>query len=699
MGFLSPWFLLGALAVAVPIWVHLIRREQAVRIPFSSLMFLRRVPIKSVYRQKLQHLLLLVSRTLLVLLIAAAFARPYIRGTTMTGLGTGGQKRVAIVLDNSMSMQVGGRWERALEAARDAIAGLSEQDEAQIVSFASEFQIQNLPTSDKTSLRTTLAGISPTASTTSYEHAFRAVERLQEDSDQPLSVVFISDMQKAGLGGSSQMLPAPMVAEFRIVDVGEENVPNWTIEDVRVRPRIYRQRYPERLRVIVRGFGTEVTNKEVVFSLTGKIMQRKTVQVPASGVATVEFDSFDVPIGSNRGEVRISPADGLPPDDSFQFTLERREPYRLLFLREAGEERELYYIRNALGAEADSPWVLDARTPGEAVSVSGNNYAAVILSNVARLPNEVVGMLRTVVGKGGGVLITAGNRLPAPALEEQLKELWPARTLERRMLTRDTERLVLLGEFERDHPVFRELQESGAESLRSVEVYAYLRLQPENKVLLRLANGDPALVEKLWDQGRVLLFASSFDNVWSDFPLHPVFLPLAHQLIRYTAQLPAEPSAYRIPTTISLASFRQSGAAAAGFVWDVIGPDGKREVPLEEERRPDYLVLRRPGFYEVQLRDGEHLIAANPDPLESDLQQLPAEDRTLWQASGQTPEQIAVAASASESERRQAFWWSLLLLALVIALVEIYLANPFLGPRRAGVMPAEGLKENLYVGP
>jgi hypothetical protein len=698
MGFLSPWFLLGALAVAVPIWVHLIRREQALRVPFSSLMFLRRVPIKSVYRQKLQHMLLLASRALLVLLIAAAFARPYIRGTTVSGIQAGARKRVAIVLDNSMSMQVGNRWERALEAAGDAIAGLSETDDAQIVSFASEFQIQNLPTSDKTSLRTTLAGLIPTASTTSYEHAFRAVERLQEDSDRPLSVLFISDMQRAGLGGSPQMLPAPSVAEFRLVDVGEENVPNWTIEDVRVRPRIYRARYPERLRVIVRGFGTEEARKEVVFSLTGKIMQRKTVQIPASGVATVEFDAFDVPVGSNRGDVRISPADGLALDDSFHFTLERRVPYRLLFLREPGEERELYYLRNALGAETDSPWVLDDKTPAEALSLSGSDYTAVILSNVSRLPNELVSLLRAVVGKGGGVLITAGNRLPSPALEEQLKELWPARTLERRMFTRDTERLVLLGEFERDHPIFRELEESGAESLRSVEVYAYLRLQPENKVLLRLANGDPALVERTWDQGRVLLFASSFDNVWSDFPLHPVFLPLVHQLVRYTAQLPADPPAYRIPTTISLASFRQSTAATAGFSWDVVGPDGKRELPLEQERRPDYLVLRQPGFYEVQLRDGEHLIAANPDPLESDLQQLPAEDRALWQGSGQQPEQAAVAASASESERRQAFWWTLLLLALVIALAEIYLANPFLGRRKA-VLPSDGLKENLYVSP
>src|SRR3990172_11792430 len=118
MQFLSPWFLLGALAVGVPIWVHLIRREQVERLPFSSLMFLRRVPIKSGSRKRLKHLILLTSRVLLILLIAAAFARPYIPGMTRAALNTGAQKRLAILLDTPISMQAGGRGARAPAAAR-----------------------------------------------------------------------------------------------------------------------------------------------------------------------------------------------------------------------------------------------------------------------------------------------------------------------------------------------------------------------------------------------------------------------------------------------------------------------------------------------------------------------------------------------------------------------------------------------------
>ena len=338
MQFLSPWFLLGALAVGVPIWLHLIRREQAVRVPFSSLMFLRRIPIKSFSRQRLKYLLLFSLRTLAILLIALAFARPYLP-TASRLLASGAEgKHVVILLDTSLSMQHGDRWQRALGAAREAVSGLAERDRAQIITFSSDFQIHNLPGADKSQLRAVLdGGIRPEASTTSYAQAFRAVERIAEDVREPLSVVLISDLQESGLGTASQQVAIPAVGELRLVDVGQPDAPNWRVEGVRSRRSVFRSRYPERLPVVIRGFNTPETTKEVILSLGEKILERKSVLVPASGVATAVFESFDVPNGNNRGEVRILPGDLLAADDAFHFTLEPREHYRILFLLEAGE--------------------------------------------------------------------------------------------------------------------------------------------------------------------------------------------------------------------------------------------------------------------------------------------------------------------------------------------------------------------------
>ena len=92
MQFLSPWFLLGAFAVAVPVWVHLIRSEEAQRISFSSLMFLKKVPLKSASRQKLRHLALLAARAALITLLALAFARPFFPSGGMSALTNSDRK-------------------------------------------------------------------------------------------------------------------------------------------------------------------------------------------------------------------------------------------------------------------------------------------------------------------------------------------------------------------------------------------------------------------------------------------------------------------------------------------------------------------------------------------------------------------------------------------------------------------------------
>jgi len=707
MSFLSPWFLAGALAVGLPLWVHLIRREQAIKLPFSSLMFLRRIPIKSMSRQRLKYFLLLSMRMLIILLVALAFARPYFPWMTGPLVGGGSERHGVILLDNSLSMQYGDRWERAMAAAREAIADFRDGDEAQIVTFSSEFQVLNLATSDKASLRAALEkGATPSAATTSYSQAFRAVERIAEDARRPLSVVLISDMQKAGLAGAAQTA-LPVMADFQVVNVAEGEAPNWTIEGVRSRPAVYRSRYPDRVVVQLRGYGTQDSTKEVTFSLLGRVIQRKTVGVPASGVATVVFEGFDVPLGQNPAQVAVTPQDRLPVDDTFYFTLERREPNRVLFLRETGAEAELYYLRSSLAAETDSPFLIEARSPADARSVPLREYAMVVLSNVQRLPGELAGELREFVRQGGGLLTTAGSN-SSPALEMQLGDLWPGKTLEKRMMTRDGERLVLLGEFDRDHPVFRDLREAGADSLRSVEVYAYLRMEAGGAAILKYSNGDPALIEKTVGEGRVLLFTSSFDNVWSDFPLHPIFLPLAHQLVRYTGQLGAEVPAYPIPTAVSLRELaRGQGEGASNRVWTILGPGGERELPETGEAQQDFVMLRRPGVYEVRQTNRTRRLAANPDPRESDLTPLSAEDQALWlassrNASAEGAQEATVA--GPEQARRQDLWWFLLLLALIIAAVEVYLANQYLGPKRIAVsseisplMPSAGAEEKPYV--
>src|SRR5256714_15522590 len=82
MAFLNPIFLLGAMAAALPVLAHLVRRTRAAKIQFPSLMFLRRIEQKTIRKRRLRNWLLFALRCAAVVLLALAFARPYFSGAS-----------------------------------------------------------------------------------------------------------------------------------------------------------------------------------------------------------------------------------------------------------------------------------------------------------------------------------------------------------------------------------------------------------------------------------------------------------------------------------------------------------------------------------------------------------------------------------------------------------------------------------------
>ena len=70
MGFLTPAFLAGLAALAVPILVHLTNRPRRETVVFPSLMFLEKIPYRSVQRQTLRHWALFALRCTAFVILA-----------------------------------------------------------------------------------------------------------------------------------------------------------------------------------------------------------------------------------------------------------------------------------------------------------------------------------------------------------------------------------------------------------------------------------------------------------------------------------------------------------------------------------------------------------------------------------------------------------------------------------------------------
>ncbi|HSP77238.1 MAG TPA: BatA domain-containing protein, partial [Myxococcaceae bacterium] len=127
MTFAHPWMLLGALAALIPLLVHLFDRRRPRPHPFGPLAFVLRSQKRTASRLKLKRLLLYALRTLILLALPVALARPEWRRDAEAAQVVKGPAATAIILDASLSM----RWsdgtslcERGREEARDALSDL-----------------------------------------------------------------------------------------------------------------------------------------------------------------------------------------------------------------------------------------------------------------------------------------------------------------------------------------------------------------------------------------------------------------------------------------------------------------------------------------------------------------------------------------------------------------------------------------------
>ena len=115
--------------------------------------------------------------------------------------------------------------------------------------------------------------------------------------------------------------------------------------------------------------GAQAGNVGVSLVLNGKTLDTKTVALPATGRAAVEFFLPDASYGFNKGEVRIQGSDRLPQDDVFMFALERKEPSKILFVHDARQARSAQFYRTAMDSTADAGFSIESLTPEQVAGI------------------------------------------------------------------------------------------------------------------------------------------------------------------------------------------------------------------------------------------------------------------------------------------------------------------------------------------
>jgi Aerotolerance regulator N-terminal/von Willebrand factor type A domain len=668
MGFFAPWFLAGLAALALPLYLHLLKRQTRTPKRVSSLMLFESRTQASTRHRRLRYFLLLSLRLLVLLLLILAFANPFINRDSAA---LASSRLVLLIVDNSFSMRAGTRLADAKEAAVRELSNKGAA-KAQIAAFGSTLRLMSQPIEDQPALRAAVQAIQPGDGHGNFGELARAIRGIAETARTPVEVHLFSDMQRTSLAATFADMALPANAKLVTHAVVTKAQPNWTVESVDAPGQVWgKDAKPVHVQAVIAGYGTPAAQRTVSLVVNGKTTATKPVTVPPNGRATVEFPALEVPYGFSRCEIKIDSADGFPADDLRRFAVQRSDPQKVLLIHNYGDNRSPLYINAALAAAAQSAFILESINVNEAADRQPSNYAFIILSDLNAMPSILENSLTQYVRSGGSLLIatgtSAGGRPQIP--------IFGAKIIETRDYNRVPDRFMAVGATDTSYPAVAK-----ADGWPGVKFFYALNVDPaDSRVIVRLGDQTPLLLEKRIGEGRVVLFTSGLDNLTNDFPLHPAFVPFIEQTARYLAGSERQGGSRTVDAYLELRNAREQAQGV-----EITDPEGKRPLTLNQARSAQSFQLTEAGYYQLRLANGrQDEVGVNPDPKESNLDVIPDDVLALWQGKpAESPRTAPAPDAAKPNKTPQTLWWYVMLILLAAAVAESVLASRYLGTQR-----------------
>jgi len=451
MTFAVPLFLIATLAAAIPVVLHMIHRQKAKELPFSTLRFLRLSVEKTRRRKRIHDVLLMVLRAAVLLLLAMGLARPTL--TSLSSLWGGADTAVAIILDNSASMgmvdQGQVRFRTALGAAEQIVGQLREGDQVALFLTGGP-PLPELGKLDRTQeqvrqmLLQWLNAPSPTGGV-SYERADLTVKiqqartLLAESEAASKQIYVLTDLQRLSWesSGSGERLAAAGTAAS---PAGEENIPIILVDCNRApAPNVAVAGVSLATAVPVAGLPVKATAE--LFNAAPDAQQRRlelyvdgqreesspVLNVPPGGRLTHEFTFTPTRGGLHRGEVRLVGEDGSALDDTRFFTVEVDQGIPVAVVKPQRHEipylEDTFYVEQALAPGKSGAWAIRP-TPLAAGDLLGeplSDYKVIFCVNLPALPSETAERLRAYVAGGGNLVWICGDNVE-PAAYNQMDQ-------------------------------------------------------------------------------------------------------------------------------------------------------------------------------------------------------------------------------------------------------------------------------------
>lgn len=638
--------------ISLPVLIHLINMMRHRRVKWAAMDFLLQSHRRMKHWVMLRQLLLLLTRMAAIALIVAMLAGLI---TTQSWSNMLGDRVVhhLILLDDTFSMRerLGGdtAFESARQTANRIIENLATDDRPQRISvlFYSDIlrgevdaKAPNLATRMRTDMDSTsitklqelLANTSPTEQTVPLAEVLqRASEVVGEfDQSEVAQVYVISDFREKDWGSEAALLDPISRIEERSTELNWINCArlpqdNLAITDISIGNGTVVAGIPTIVKVSVRNFGEQTAvdvpvtielfgseSGDADIAKAGNALERLYDQLP------ITFD--EIPAGDQvtRQTQIIFPAEGshvlsfrLPEDplplDNLRFATADVQPTVPVLIVDGDPKlTSAFYLQSVFNPGPNvSTGVTPTTTSSSFLTTAElgdlKKFETIFIIDPPQLDERIVTTLKQYVESGGGIVWYLGpgtNELGLNDLAEA--NLLPTSLQAPAELDQNTPDGP--PDFDPgDNQIFKVFAGEKNPFLRRLVVGNYFPVTPEfeaNKpdsvrVLGRLRNGDPLVLEHGQGQGKIVTFLTSLGPQWNSWATNPSFIVTILELRNYAG------NSSRGETTFPVGSPIAVSAATADYRPDVqfYGP-GTTSLPTDRSERLQLQLV--PGTLEGQ---------------------------------------------------------------------------------------------------
>lgn len=739
--------LAGLAGVLLPVLAHLLSRKRYDSVDWGAMQFLELDP-SAKRNLRLEDLLLLLVRMLLVALLAIALARPWFNGSFLGQWASTTSRDVVIVIDGSYSMgwegAAGTPQANAIRLARQFIRDLRGGDTVMVIDAREQPRLALAgPTRDRERIRQALDDIpAPSGTANLHEAITKGVQVLATGTNVQRELLVLTDYQALSWKADDETLwarlddlkaqatvpPRIWVMDASNGELGKAS--NFTVQRLQLSRELAVPGVPVRFSTKVHYSGGDAPiARQVYVEVNGQRLADQTLRLSLTpdGDATVEFErQFDKP-GSQLVSVVLD-SDALPGDNRSDAAVVVADSLPILLVdgdRKLDPTRsETFFAKAALSASgAEVSWIKPTvLTPEQLNADAMRNAAVIVLANLSALSPDTQLLLERAVASGKGLLFTLGDKSPKDGYsldpDSTAAALLPVKLLEIATEPEGENQGVRVAGNSLELPWLREFRADKGGTLTDARFskwwkVAEARSAPHKNAaeggstgdtvlgtpltIAKLTTGDAWLVTRRFDRGMTAVLTSSLDADWNTLPAKTDYVPWLHELLFSLAATSTNrnvdvgtPLVLNIPPELKIEEYEFIGPANKRFAADKIHDELQPGAILTEVKLPGVYRFARKSTEDKPASTDEHFVV-NFDRGESDLTLLTEAQRTA--VSGE--DRLVFMNDLSDLQKRMfadssrtELWWLLIYGFLAMMAFEAWMTRRML----------RGAKDTVEVG-